>query len=155
MSVCSTLCDIGGFVCPFLLFRLAAVWMELPLIVFGGSRHQRHQRPRQFRSQCDLTSFSPGPPGVLALAAGGLVLLLPETRGAPLPDTIHDVEFPARWDRSTRPGRGPELARCRRRRALIVRVCVCRRKPQAAEEAPQTKSFLSPDVTDNKQTTTV
>ncbi|XP_076612371.1 solute carrier family 22 member 2-like [Chaetodon auriga] len=68
VSVCSTLCDVGGIVSPYLLYRLAAVWLELPFIIFG----------------------------VVAFIAGGLVLLLPETKGVPLPDTIDDIEFPNR-----------------------------------------------------------
>uniref|UniRef100_A0A8C5WCU3 Solute carrier family 22 member 3 n=1 Tax=Leptobrachium leishanense TaxID=445787 RepID=A0A8C5WCU3_9ANUR len=64
VSLCSGMCDLGGILAPFLLFRLAALWVELPLIIFA----------------------------ILGLLCGGLVMLLPETMGISLPETIEDVE---------------------------------------------------------------
>ncbi|KAM9233297.1 solute carrier family 22 member 2 [Dugong dugon] len=62
--VCSSMCDIGGILTPFLVYRLTDVWHELPLVVFA----------------------------VVGLIAGGLVLLLPETKGKPLPETTEEAE---------------------------------------------------------------
>ncbi|XP_004449852.2 solute carrier family 22 member 2 [Dasypus novemcinctus] len=62
--VCSSMCDIGGIITPFLVYRLTNIWHELPLVVFA----------------------------VVGLIAGGLVLLLPETKGKALPETIDEAE---------------------------------------------------------------
>ena len=35
MMVCSSLCDVGGILTPFLVFRLMEVWQGSPLILFG------------------------------------------------------------------------------------------------------------------------
>ncbi|XP_055982248.1 solute carrier family 22 member 1-like [Sorex fumeus] len=64
VMVCSSLSDLGGIVAPFLVFRLMEVWQGLPLVLFAA----------------------------LGLFAGFLTLLLPETRGAALPETIEDAE---------------------------------------------------------------
>nr|XP_021150559.1 solute carrier family 22 member 2 [Columba livia] len=62
--VCSSMCDLGGIITPFLVYRLVELWHELPLVVFA----------------------------VIGLINGGLVLLLPEMRGKTLPETIEDAE---------------------------------------------------------------
>ncbi|XP_015267762.1 PREDICTED: solute carrier family 22 member 2-like [Gekko japonicus] len=64
VMVCSSLCDLGGIISPFVVYRLAEIWHELPLVVFT----------------------------LVGLIAGGTVLLLPETKGRTLPETIEDVE---------------------------------------------------------------
>ncbi|XP_053317158.1 solute carrier family 22 member 3 isoform X2 [Spea bombifrons] len=74
VSLCSGMCDLGGIIAPFLLFRLAALWEDLPLIIFA----------------------------ILGLVCGGLVMLLPETMGISLPETVEDVENLARQKRSTK-----------------------------------------------------
>uniref|UniRef100_A0A8C3XU30 Solute carrier family 22 member 3 n=1 Tax=Chelydra serpentina TaxID=8475 RepID=A0A8C3XU30_CHESE len=63
VMVCSSFCDVGGILAPFIVYRLAEIWHELPLIVFA----------------------------VVGLIAGGLVVLLPETKGKTLPETIEDI----------------------------------------------------------------
>ncbi|XP_024603676.1 solute carrier family 22 member 1 isoform X2 [Neophocaena asiaeorientalis asiaeorientalis] len=64
VMVCSSLCDLGGVITPFLVFRLMEVWQGLPLVLFAA----------------------------LGLVAGGMTLLLPETKGVALPETIKDAE---------------------------------------------------------------
>ncbi|XP_076976888.1 solute carrier family 22 member 1 [Tamandua tetradactyla] len=64
MMVCSSLCDVGGIITPFIVFRLMEVWQALPLILFA----------------------------VFGLVAGGMTLFLPETKGIALPETIEDAE---------------------------------------------------------------
>ncbi|XP_075056808.1 solute carrier family 22 member 2-like [Mixophyes fleayi] len=64
IMVCSSMCDIGGTITPFIVYRLANVWKELPLIVFA----------------------------VIGILSGVLVLFLPETKGRALPETIEEAE---------------------------------------------------------------
>ncbi|NXO07148.1 S22A2 protein, partial [Oriolus oriolus] len=70
--VCSSLCDLGGIVTPFLVYRLADLWHELPLVIFA----------------------------VIVLINRGFVLLLPEMKGKALPETIEDAENLHRQERS-------------------------------------------------------
>ncbi|PIO35299.1 hypothetical protein AB205_0175280 [Aquarana catesbeiana] len=35
IMVCSSMCDLGGIITPFIVYRLSNIWKELPLIVFG------------------------------------------------------------------------------------------------------------------------
>ncbi|XP_072123269.1 solute carrier family 22 member 2-like isoform X1 [Mobula birostris] len=73
VSFCASLSDFGGVLSPFVVFRLSALWRRMPLVVFG----------------------------VFGLVSGGLVLLLPETKGLSLPDTIEKIENISWWKQNT------------------------------------------------------
>ncbi|KAL4623991.1 solute carrier family 22 member 3-like [Arapaima gigas] len=64
VSISSSLSDVGGIAAPFLLFRLASFWTELPMLLYG----------------------------VMCLIYGALVFLLPETKGTELPETTDDIK---------------------------------------------------------------
>ncbi|KAM6126663.1 LOW QUALITY PROTEIN: solute carrier family 22 member 2-like [Pterocles gutturalis] len=61
--VCPSMCDLGGIITPFLVYRQAELWHELPVIF-----------------------------AVIAFINGSLVLLLPEMKGKTLPKTIEDAK---------------------------------------------------------------
>ena len=63
MGASSMSARLGGILCPY-INMLSDLWTPLPLIIYGG----------------------------LALAGGLLTLLLPETLGKKLPETIRDGE---------------------------------------------------------------
>nr|XP_030708864.1 solute carrier family 22 member 1 isoform X2 [Globicephala melas] len=67
VMVCSSLCDLGGVITPFLVFRLMEVWQGLPLILFGKqspkktrftfrSKHQNSTR----RHPREMLRWGPG-----------------------------------------------------------------------------------------------
>ena len=63
MGLSSMVARISGILCPFIL-DLSSVWFSLPYFIFGA----------------------------FSITSGMLILLLPETLGKPMPETIEDAE---------------------------------------------------------------
>lgn len=42
------MCDVGGIIVPFLVYRLTDIWHELPLVVFGKNPQAMSERKPLF-----------------------------------------------------------------------------------------------------------
>ncbi|TKC50016.1 hypothetical protein EI555_012379, partial [Monodon monoceros] len=92
VMVCSSLCDLGGVITPFLVFRLMEAYHSFCLVrlreTFIIPCFQLSVNTRELFDE----QMVPPSESALGLVAGGMTLLLPETKGVALPETIKDAE---------------------------------------------------------------